>query len=58
MLCIGFWIENEVGEIIGGRLEIGLEECFWRWIFILIWEVGFYYLRIDDDLEDLVGNNL
>lgn len=58
MLRTGLWIENEAGEIIGGRPEIGLEERSWRWIPTSTWEAGFYHLRIDDDLEDLAGNNL
>lgn len=58
MLRAGLWIENEQGEPIEGSPEIGRAECSWSWIPTSAWEAGYYYLRIDEDLEDLAGNNL
>lgn len=58
LLQTGLWIENERGETVEGSPEIGLEERSWRWRPSSAWEAGLYYLRIDEDLEDLAGNNL
>ena len=58
MLSAGLWIENEQGEAVEGSPEIGLGERSWSWVPSVAWEAGIYYLRIDEDLEDLAGNNL
>lgn len=58
LLRTGLWIENASGQPIDGIIEIGSEERSWSWTPTVPWQKGDYYLRIDEDLEDLAGNNL
>ncbi len=58
LLKTGIWIENALGQPIEGEVEIGAEERSWSWVPTSPWKKGHYHLRIDEDLEDLAGNNL
>lgn len=54
----GLWIEDAAGQILAGVSVIGPEECSWLWIPTAPWKIGSYHFRVDNDLEDLAGNNL
>lgn len=58
LLRNAIWVEEPSGQIMTGSLEIGPMEKSWHWAPAKPWDAGLYTLRIDEDLEDLAGNNL
>ncbi len=58
LLKVGLWVEDASGQVVGGEGKVGPGERSWHWIPNFAWTAGYYYLRIDEDLEDLAGNNL
>jgi len=58
LLRSAIWVEEPSGEIMAGSLKIGPREKSWYWVPTKTWKAGLYTLKIDEDLEDLAGNNL
>lgn len=54
----GIRVFNDKGDIVEGEVALARQEREWRFTPTDPWKAGDYELRIDDVIEDLVGNNI
>jgi hypothetical protein len=54
----GIRVFDAKGAEIGGEVALARQEREWRFTPAHPWSAGSYELRIDDVIEDLVGNNI